>query len=197
MTTLTPRERVLRSLDSLLPYLHGFVNQALEAAGYEGRSVPADIAPLAHAIKDEWRGVFGGRLDTSIRNYVHELLDIRNKLAHSKPFTDDEARRACDTIRLVSQAVSAPRGPDGTPATAHRTTRTVERVARPRTQRNVMRSMWARWGPDEERVILEYAAAEERGDAPRKSNEHGHTAEQYARALLNDGLKKGWLKEPQ
>lgn len=64
---------------------------------------------------------------------------------------------------------------------------------RRRTQRDVMREVYARYGNDLERVIREYAAAERRGEAPRSSNTTGMKAEDYARALLNDGLKKGWL----
>ena len=60
-------------------------------------------------------------------------------------------------------------------------------------QRDVMRAIWARVGPDEERAITEYAAAERRGETPRKSTTTGATAEQYARRLLYDGLKKEWL----
>lgn len=56
-----------------------------------------------------------------------------------------------------------------------------------------MRELVRRFGPVEERVVREYAAAEERGDVERKSNSHGITAEQYARALWNDAVKKGWI----
>jgi hypothetical protein len=41
-------------------------------------------------------------------------------------------------------------------------------------------------------VVREYAA-EARGEVKRKSNSHGITAEQYARALWNDAVKKGWI----
>lgn len=58
-----------------------------------------------------------------------------------------------------------------------------------------MRAIWARCAPDEDRSIREYAAAEHRGDAPRKQNASGLTPEQYARALLADGLGKGWLDD--
>ena len=61
------------------------------------------------------------------------------------------------------------------------------------SQRDVMRRIWAEFGPDEDRVVREYAAAERRGDAQRKSNSYGLGEESYARRLLNDGLKKGWL----
>lgn len=56
-----------------------------------------------------------------------------------------------------------------------------------------MRALVARFGPVEERIVREYAAAEERGEVVRKSNSHGLSAEQYARALWNDAVKKGWI----
>ncbi len=56
-----------------------------------------------------------------------------------------------------------------------------------------MREIWARCAPDEERTVRDYATAEHRGEASRKQNTSGLTPERYARALLADGLKKGWL----
>ncbi len=61
------------------------------------------------------------------------------------------------------------------------------------TQRDVMRRVFHECRGDEERVIASYAAAERRGDVRRTSNEHNYSPEQYARALLMDGLAKGWL----
>ena len=56
-----------------------------------------------------------------------------------------------------------------------------------------MRQIFARYSPDDERIIREYAAAELRGEVLRKSNSRGLDAEEYARRLLEDGYKKGWL----
>lgn len=56
-----------------------------------------------------------------------------------------------------------------------------------------MRELVRRFGHDEERVVREYAAAEARGEVERKSNSYRLTAEQYARALWNDAVKKGWI----
>jgi hypothetical protein len=62
------------------------------------------------------------------------------------------------------------------------------------SQREVMCAIFAAWKHDHERVIREYVAAEERGEVERKSNKSDYSAERYARALLRDGIRKGWLK---
>jgi hypothetical protein len=62
-----------------------------------------------------------------------------------------------------------------------------------KSQRQMMRELHRRYGDDAERIIREYAAAERRGEVPRRSDSHGLTAEQYARALWSDGMRKGWL----
>ncbi len=60
-------------------------------------------------------------------------------------------------------------------------------------QREYMRELVRRYGLDRERVIREYASAEEKGEVGRKSNRYNLTAEQYARALWNDGVRKDWF----
>jgi hypothetical protein len=57
-----------------------------------------------------------------------------------------------------------------------------------------MRRIWGIYGPDEERVIREYAAAERRGEVARARNRNDMAAEDYARALLADARQRGWLK---
>jgi hypothetical protein len=63
-----------------------------------------------------------------------------------------------------------------------------------RSQRDVMRAIYARCSGDKERAIREYAEAEQRGEVRRKSNSAKTSSEAYARALLLDGEKKGWLR---
>jgi hypothetical protein len=58
----------------------------------------------------------------------------------------------------------------------------------------VMRKLWAIHGPDEDRTIREYAAAERRGEVGRARNTYDISPEEYARRLLADGLHKGWLR---
>jgi hypothetical protein len=62
-----------------------------------------------------------------------------------------------------------------------------------RSQRDVMRELVRWFGRDEDRVVMEYAAAEERGEVQRSSRQSGLTSLQYAKALWADAMKKGWL----
>jgi len=62
------------------------------------------------------------------------------------------------------------------------------------SQRNYMRELVKRFGANSDRVVREYAAAEMRGDVQRNRNSHGLTPEQYARALWNDAVMKGWIR---
>ena len=64
----------------------------------------------------------------------------------------------------------------------------------PIAQRTMMQDVWRRNRPDELRTIHEYAAAERRGEVFRERNVHGVDAEEYARRLLEDGRRKGWLE---
>lgn len=66
-------------------------------------------------------------------------------------------------------------------------------AAEPAKQRDVMRRIWAAYGPDEDNVVREYAAAEHRGEVARARNKYHIAAEDYARALLSDARRKGWL----
>jgi hypothetical protein len=61
------------------------------------------------------------------------------------------------------------------------------------TQRDMMRFLWRNYAPNEERVVREYAAREEAGEVARMSNSLAIPPLEYARLLLNDGLRKGWL----
>jgi hypothetical protein len=61
------------------------------------------------------------------------------------------------------------------------------------TQRDFMKMLYQRHNGNRERVIQEYAAAEEAGLVIRQHNAHGLSPTQYARALFRDGLRRGWL----
>jgi hypothetical protein len=66
-------------------------------------------------------------------------------------------------------------------------------MSRRSTQRDYMRALVQRFGPDRERVVREYAAAELRGDVERSSDVEGMSADSYARSLYGDGERKRWL----
>lgn len=66
-----------------------------------------------------------------------------------------------------------------------------------RTQRDMMRELHGRYRGNAERIIRAYAEAEERGEVERRSDRHGLTPDQYARALWADAERKGWITETQ
>ena len=63
------------------------------------------------------------------------------------------------------------------------------------SQRAIMQRLFVEHGRDVERVVAAYADAERAGRAVRSSNNSRLSPEQYARALLSDGLRKGWLNQ--
>ncbi|WP_205589621.1 hypothetical protein [Chachezhania antarctica] len=62
------------------------------------------------------------------------------------------------------------------------------------SQRDAMRRFWQEHrNQGAEAVINAYAKAEMSGEVERRNNSSKRDPYEYARALLNDGLKKGWL----
>jgi hypothetical protein len=61
------------------------------------------------------------------------------------------------------------------------------------TQRDYMRKLFVEMGGDVGKACAAYARAERDGIVARSRNTHDMTPEDYARALWNDGVKKGWL----
>jgi hypothetical protein len=63
-------------------------------------------------------------------------------------------------------------------------------------QRDLMRQLFQEHGGAEGPVLRAYAEAEQRGRVARDSNLYDRTPEQYAKALFNDGVRKGWITSP-
>ena len=197
------RSRIQRALDSLAPYLTAYVEQTMKRAskwehlGREARTrLPAgDLSTGLRVMKEYWSTVFEPRLPRKVRNYLFEIADTRNGWAHQYSFTPEDADRAIDTIRLFSGAIGAKDHiNDHDPALtqiAKKNGRTES--GRPASQRDVMRALYAKCDGDDERAVREYAEAERRGGVQRSSNTYSLSPEQYARALLADGKRKGWL----
>ena len=62
------------------------------------------------------------------------------------------------------------------------------------TQRDKMRKLFARYHGNEVAIASAYAHAEENGEIQRKSNSHNLDSITYAKALIRDERKKGWLE---
>lgn len=61
-------------------------------------------------------------------------------------------------------------------------------------QRDKLRDLFLNYGNSEEILIREYAKAERRKEVSRSRNALGLTSEEYAKALISDARKKGWIK---
>jgi hypothetical protein len=191
------RDAVRRGLDALKPYLAAFVAQW----SAKRRVAPdSDIAGLLKTILDQWDESFRSHLPRAARSYVYELLEVRNRWAHEAEFTFADVERALDTMRQLGTAIHAPdmsalhrillRGCVPKKGLAKRDSA----ARRGSGQRAVMREIYARWKQDPTRLVREYANAEREGRVQRKGNMSGLSPEEYARALLADGERKGWLK---
>lgn len=120
---LTNRERVRKGLDVMKVGLIPFVERELKSKlgeywideltsrsrgiRVERDGVHWDTQALLKAMVDNWQGVFKFVLGYVERSYVGELLEVRNKWAHEKPFTSDDVYRALDTMQRLSQSISA------------------------------------------------------------------------------------------
>jgi hypothetical protein len=62
-----------------------------------------------------------------------------------------------------------------------------------KTQRDLMRGLFKLHNGDAQRMIADYAAAEQRGEVARRKNESGLDSAAYAAALFKDGEKRGWF----
>jgi hypothetical protein len=124
---ITNHERVGKALDLLNAGLRPFVERELKAT-YKDRWVETarpsfpnwqqtgknatelnwDTQALLGVMWDLWNDCFRKILGPSDRSLVSELRDVRNKWAHQKTFSTDDAYRAVDSISRLLTAVAAP-----------------------------------------------------------------------------------------
>ncbi len=64
-----------------------------------------------------------------------------------------------------------------------------------RNQRDYMKELAIEHRWDKERVISEYAKLDEDGEIPRKNRSQDSYS--YAKAMWNDGVQKGWLRDQE
>ncbi len=123
---ITNNERVGNALELLKAGLEPFVRRELESKlgkdwVFEVRNVLSDtrlgggkddvlndVSVLLVIMDRKWGDVFRVILGKSDRSLVNELLEVRNRWAHQKPFSGDDAYRALDSAARLLSAVSAP-----------------------------------------------------------------------------------------
>jgi predicted AAA+ superfamily ATPase len=113
---MTNNERVGKALALLSEGLAPFVEQECRAKygegwtnllGERGPVSKTDLHFLLRVVIQEWRDTFERLLGPSYRSFVFELRDVRNRWAHQKPFSSDDAYRALDTAHHVLTAIAA------------------------------------------------------------------------------------------
>ena len=124
---ITNHERVGKALDLLNAGLRPFVERELKATykdrwtetarpsfpnwqqtGKNAKELNWDTQALLSVMWDLWNDCFRKILGPSDRSLVSELRDVRNKWAHQKTFSTDDAYRAVDSISRLLTAVAAP-----------------------------------------------------------------------------------------
>jgi hypothetical protein len=123
---ITNHERVGKALEQLNTGLRPFVERELKATykerwmetarpsfpNWQQTGKPAtqlnwDTQALLTVMWDLWNDCFRKILGPSDRSLVSELRDVRNKWAHQKTFSTDDAYRAIDSISRLLTAVSS------------------------------------------------------------------------------------------
>lgn len=126
---ITNHERIGKCLEQLSSGLQPFVERELKS-NYQNewfaetqRTLSAtqvdflgtadkpqwDIATLLATLWNQWNDVFKKVLGHTERSLVSELREVRNKWAHHRTFTTDDAYRALDSMERLLNAVSAPK----------------------------------------------------------------------------------------
>jgi len=123
---ITNSERVGKALDILKDGLRPYVERELRATykdrwletakpsfpdwqqpGKDGKGLNWDSQAILQVMCDLWNDCFKKILGPSERSMAFELRDVRNKWAHQKAFSTDDAYRAIDSISRLLAAVSA------------------------------------------------------------------------------------------
>src|SRR5207302_8346628 len=129
---ITNHERVGKALELLKDGLQPFVEREMKAQHaqlwldqvrtsvadtqthlFSGKGEPQwDSASLLSVMWNQWNVVFRKTLGQAERTLVSELRDVRNRWAHQKPFSSDDAERALDSAERLLTAVSPPNEDD-------------------------------------------------------------------------------------
>jgi hypothetical protein len=123
---ITNSERVGKALDLLKEGLRPYIERELKATykdrwvdtarpsfpdwqqpGKDGKGLNWDTQALLQVMCELWQDCFKKILGPSDRNLAFELRDVRNKWAHQKAFSTDDAYRAIDSVSRLLTTVSA------------------------------------------------------------------------------------------
>ncbi len=122
---ITNSERVGKALDLLKDGLRPFVERELKATykdrwldtarpsfpdwqqGKDGKALNWDSQAILQVMCDLWNDCFRKILGPSDRSVAFELRDVRNKWAHQKAFSTDDAYRGIDSVSRLLTAVAA------------------------------------------------------------------------------------------
>jgi predicted AAA+ superfamily ATPase len=102
-------ERELKSVwgDKFLENIKALLSDTrLQAQAADGTLLP-DVAALLVIMDREWKTIFSQTLGKAERSMVNEVLDVRNKWAHQRPFSTDDAYRALDSVSRLLTSISA------------------------------------------------------------------------------------------
>jgi len=115
MAKLSNRDRIGKALDqlseALLPYISSQLYDNL-GSDWQDRLPPnannlQDVAVLLKLFMQHWSVVFKRLLSDSDRAYVSELLEARNKWAHSGTLSSDDVDRYIDTAVRLCRNINA------------------------------------------------------------------------------------------
>jgi predicted AAA+ superfamily ATPase len=107
-------ERELKTTD--VPDWFAETKRSLADAQLQLLGTPAnpqwDAAAILVTMWNQWNTVFRKTLGHAERSLVSELREVRNRWAHQRPFSTDDAYRALDSAARLLTAVSAPEADD-------------------------------------------------------------------------------------
>jgi len=219
---ITNRDRIGRAMDIFAQGLAPFVERQMDArVGASWRrwvdgeltrkfernadgSIHWDSQALLKVMIDNWRDVFAKMLGHAERALVGELIEVRNRWAHQRPFSYEDTHRALDSAERLLNAVSAGRQAEEIGKMRQEVLRTMfAEQARVQTRRqSVQLESRPQGGLKSWREVVtphpdvasgRYTEAEfaadlaqvQRGDA---SAEYGDPVEFFRRTFLTDGL---------
>lgn len=180
----------------------------LDRNNYAGTAIRAAVAPMGHTLSGYhachvWpETCYDERYHTTLANLVLVPAPLAGLTDFEPSVIGAIQFRAFELFGWHPSEVEPPPRPRDFPTnwpppgqpspTADARTPTVQ-PPRKRTQRDVMREAWRRANGDRAAATRLWVQAIERGEVERRSNQTGMPEEEYAKRLIYNGLRHGWL----